>query len=206
MADDNKGITPGPITLADVTQAINTALKPLTDALASVGKITTELAGNQKVLADTLAQLPPAGGKAEPKPSATPLTAESVQDLVAKSISDALGKHQQQTAATAAREQFINQHLAKIPKPYHSMLGTDPAKWSDEAKAIQADYDSHFGKSTAAQSPAAQLSVGAPPQTGSAPTTTIDASKLPPSKFAQLYLPKVPGTQAPTSGDGGTAA
>ncbi|MGE5610856.1 MAG: hypothetical protein ACM359_16515 [Bacillota bacterium] len=169
-----------------VSDSIAAALKPVTDQL-------TTLAQNQKVLADTLAKLPPAPSaeKAKGKDQETALNAESVQKLVSETVTTALQQHTKSQQQTAARETFIQQHLAKLPRPYHGLLGQDPAKWAEEAKAIQQQYEADFGTSGAKPH-----SVGTAATTGTVPSPQLDPSKMTREQFAATYLPKVPGVSA----------
>jgi hypothetical protein len=107
-----------------ISSAVTAAIKPLAD--------------NQKVLADTLAALPPAkkeeGGGGEAKP----LTAEDVGKL----LDQKLTAQQQSAAAAAARTAFAGSKLKDLPQAYQDKLGNDPAKWAGEEQAIREQFKS----------------------------------------------------------------
>jgi hypothetical protein len=124
--------------------AIETALKPVNEALTTLGQ-------NQKVLGDTLAKLPPApaaeagkDGKDGKGEAAKPLAAEDVAKIVTDTI--AKDRQAQQTTAEqrAARDAFLadpKNGLVRLPDAYKAQLSSDPAKWGDEAKSIAASWE-----------------------------------------------------------------
>lgn len=135
---------------AIVAEAVAERLKPVAETL-------TALSENQKVIADTLAKLPPAGEGAggakkkdaeEPKPP----TADEIKKLVADGIAAAAAAQQQTAEQKAAKAAFLEQHLAKLPEAYKRQLGDDPKSWAAEATSIQKQFETDFkaggGKTT----------------------------------------------------------
>lgn len=45
-----------------------------------------------------------------------------------------------------AREQYVREKMPNLPTIYHEKLGSDPAKWPDEEKAIRARYGEDLKK------------------------------------------------------------
>lgn len=162
----------GGLTIEQVNAAIAGVVKPLADAVKSLGD-------NQKTIADTLAQLPPAGvaKKDGEKPAA--ITADDVTRIV----TDALKAQSQSQQAVAAREKFVSETLGKLPDAYKRLLGNDPAKWADEAKVIQSTFESDLKASGAP----AENKGGASRDGGSSVVNQpIDKSKLDPvSRIAE---------------------
>jgi len=72
-----------------------------------------------------------------------PLTAQRVAEMIAEN-----NKQQQLSAqAIAQRDAFIKNlesGLAKLPTIYQSLLGSDPTKWSGEARQIVARWEADF--------------------------------------------------------------
>jgi hypothetical protein len=103
----------------NVAETVMNALKPQIE----------ELARNQKILADTIASGSGIVGA----------------DGVKKLIADDHAAREQTAQQKAAREAFIKDAangIAKLPAAYVNQLGTDPAKWADEAKRIAGDWKS----------------------------------------------------------------
>jgi hypothetical protein len=173
-----------------VSDALGKSLKTVTDAVTSISGTVGDLAKNQKVLADTMA------AQAAPKPEEKkegeqkPLTIEDV----GKAISDALGKQQQTQQQQQARGEFISKNLAKLPARFQQALGNDPAKWADEAKTIQGEYE-QLVKSVGGK---LENVGGADRDGGTTPAKQqLDAStaaKLPNEEFAKRFLPRPPGS------------
>jgi hypothetical protein len=138
MAEATANATP-PATSGGLTKDEVTAI--VAESLKSVTGTLTELAKNQKVLADTLAAQAPA---ADAKKS---LSAEDVQKLVADGVRAATEQQQQTAEQKAAREAFIKDEkngLAKLPAAYVGQLGPDPTKWAEQAKAITETFKADF--------------------------------------------------------------
>lgn len=119
----------------NVTDGVMASLKPQFDQVG-------ELAKNQKILADTIKQLPPAqteeqktgeSGKTKPEP----VTAESIGKIVADQIAAAQKSQQASDQSRQQREQFIANRLKNFPPAYQNQLGNDPAKFEEEAKNIE---------------------------------------------------------------------
>lgn len=199
-----------PITLEQVGKAIADAIRPLNDSLAEVTAAQSDMVKNQQVLADTLKQLPPApapaakaegdknGGAAGEKP----LTAEAVQKIVG----DAIGALTSQQKASGDKAAFVASPasgLAKLPDAYKSLLGTDPAKWADEAKSIAAKFESDFkalgGKIE---------NIGMASKEGGTPASKapVDLSKVPAFERIRMGLEKLPVASAQTEAGAGKAA
>jgi hypothetical protein len=164
MAEANKDATANPpatsggLTKDEVNALLADAIKPLATTLQSLGE-------NQKVIADTLAKLPPAaaaaatdagtGGAAAAAGStdagaAKPLTAEDVTKLITTHSQ----QQQQNAEQRAAREAFVKSDrsgLARIAPVASAMgfdvgakLGADQTKWGDEAKAIASGWETYL--------------------------------------------------------------
>lgn len=164
--------------------------------LSQVGKLLEPITANQKVLADTLAKLPPApaataaAGTEKDEKAPKGLTVEEAQKL----FSELLAGQQKASQATAAREAFISANLAKLPKPYQGQLGTDPAKWAEEAKSIQKSFEDEW----VARGGKLESLGGAARDGGTtAATAPVDTSKLPAFERIQRGLEKLPVANAP---------
>lgn len=130
-----------------VAEAFGESMKTVNEQIAAI-------AGNQKVLADTLAKLPPAGAKDDGAGAADEpkyLTAEDAETLFVS----ALQKHADaQTASAAdrdARAAFVQSDASGLARlaplasamgfDVASKLGSDKAMWGNEAKAIAAGFE-----------------------------------------------------------------
>lgn len=193
--ENPQGITPAPVgglTKEQIVGIIADALKPVAEGLKS-------LTANQKVLADTLAALPPATPPAPAQATQPPaggtqagnapaaLTAEQVQKLIA----DAIGQNTASAKVSSDRQRFQAEKMAKLPQTYRDKLGNDPDKWEAEAAQIQAQLATDM-KSLGVSIP----DVAAPSAVGGAPAAQLDATKLNDKEFAQQFLPKVAGAPA----------
>ena len=113
--------TPSGLTAADVEALISKATAPL------LKQLETALA-DQKVLADTIAKLPPAAMD----------EAKIVDAALAK-----LEAKTQATADTAAKKAAVDKYtaekMADVLKSFPELvkLGEDPAKWAEEEQAIR---------------------------------------------------------------------
>jgi len=170
MAEANTTPAAAPaIDYAKLAEAMTAALKPaLTEAIKPI-------ADNQKILADTLAALPPAAGKqgdGKQTDAAKPLDAEGVAKIVAEQLKGFTAQTQQ----SAEREKYIAAHLAKLPAAYQTQLGNDPAKWAEEAKTIQGQFEADF---KANGGKAETLASGTTDGGKTAAKETPDFSKLP---------------------------
>ena len=150
------------------------------------GIIATAVAGALKPVADSVAAL-----QAQMKPADTakkeegkPLSLADVEKL----LDNKLGAQQQSQQLAHRRDSFIGERLAKLPKAYQNMLGSDPAKWEDEAKVIAAQHAADFKASggqiqnTGGENPAGQSPAAAKP----------DLSKIPAQERIAMGLAKIP--------------
>jgi hypothetical protein len=113
---DVQALTQGIVT--GVSAAIGEALKPLGE---QIGKLGT-----------------PQAQKPEEKATAEkPLTMADVT----KVVTEALAGQQSSQVNAQKRGEFIAANLGKLPKAYQNQLGQDPAKWPEEAKGIQAQFE-----------------------------------------------------------------
>lgn len=183
---------------AIVADALGAAITPITDNLKSLGE-------NQRVLADTLKALPPAGlekkaseGKEGKEGAATitgALTADEAKKMFAELL--AANSEQQQTSAAqaAARKAFIakpESGLAKLHPALQAKLGVDPAKWADEAKAITQEWET-YAKSSGIPLPdvgGASKDGGVTPAASGG--TTINTDNLKPGTAALAREIKLP--------------
>ena len=95
--------------------AITAAIKPLNEAVAKL-------------------QAPPAADANDGKKGVTgALTREEMLTL--------LDERDSKRTKSAERDAFAAKHLSKLPKIYQSQLGNDPAKWDEEAKSLQAQFE-----------------------------------------------------------------
>lgn len=113
MAETQPSATPpatsGGLTKEDVQAIIADALKPLAE--------------NQKILADTLAKLPPAAKEPEKKDGEVkPLTAEDVARIVAEQVKTARETDAQAAAKQAARQKVIDAKLKGVPAEFLASL------------------------------------------------------------------------------------
>lgn len=119
--------------------ALGTALGPLIKS--TVESLVKPIADNQKVIADTLAALPPAKKEDKPADAAKPLGAEEVSKIVAEAIKADRAAQSQATASsekkTAARSKVIE---AKGLKGLDPMLLAGLPDSDDEA-ALNASAD-----------------------------------------------------------------
>ena len=128
MAEETQATSPA-LDQAAINQAVTAAL-----ATALPAAITAAI----KPLNDAVTKLqaPPAGDAAggKKKDGETPaLTREEMLKL--------LDERDAKRTTSADREAFASKHLSKLPKIYQSQLGNDPAKWDDEAKSLQAQFE-----------------------------------------------------------------
>lgn len=136
-ADSGKTIDVAAITKT-VTDEVMKGLKPFieqtTAKVADLVKTTGELAGNHKVLADTLA-------------ANKPFTQQDAEKLIGESVEKLFAARQQSADSKAERDAFIASEasgLAKLPAVYKAKLGADKAKWAEEAKAIASEFEADF--------------------------------------------------------------
>lgn len=122
----------------------NTATPPAANGGIDVQALTQGIVqGVSAALGEALKPLGEQLGKLaapEKKPEAAtdkPITAQDV----AKMVTDALAGQKASADGVAKREQFITANLGKLPAAYRNQLGTDPAKWADESKAIQGQFE-----------------------------------------------------------------
>jgi hypothetical protein len=147
MAEANANATPpatsGGLTEQRVNEMLAAAIKPLSEALTPLGETIKSLADNQKVLADTMAKLPPATtakNEGEGAGAEKPLTAADV----AKLLDDRDKARQTTEAQRAERQRFIDSDtsgLKRLPAEFKDRLGSDPAKWKDEATTIAGSWE-----------------------------------------------------------------
>lgn len=127
MAEDKTPATPagdtaqqtptsGGIDINAITQAaVKAATEAATAAVtAAIKPITDEVSG----LKQSLGKLP---------------TPESIT----KTVTDAVAAQAEAQSKVSARQKFINEKLAGIPDAFHSMIGNDPTKFEDQAKALR---------------------------------------------------------------------
>lgn len=121
----------------------------------ALAKALEPMAQTQKVLADTLAKLPPAGvdggdggandknkkadgAAAEP---ALPKTQAELDTLIesraAKLIDDKLKARDTQHAQTAERAKYVGEKMKDLPEVYRAKLGADPKNWPAEEQAAR---------------------------------------------------------------------
>ncbi|HEX8342215.1 MAG TPA: hypothetical protein VF624_15030 [Tepidisphaeraceae bacterium] len=178
MADANATNTPpatgGTLTIETINAAITAALKPVTEALAAVK-------GDQKILADTFAALPPAKAEAETKDKKPePVTA----DAVAKIVADTLAAHRKADQEAAAKQAATK---AARDKVIADKLGNDadlgaflPA--TDDVAALTVAAETLAAKATPkAKAPGTASDGGTPPA-----RQPVDYSKLNASQKVQL--------------------
>lgn len=208
MGDQNPAGTPAQIDLAAITKSVTegvlAAIKP---QLEKVGQID-ELVKNQKTIADTLAQLPPA--KPAEKKEAVAGDAPKALDeaAVAKIVADALAadrKNQQTTAEQkAARDAFVADPangLAKLPDAYKAQLGNDPAKWPAEAAALKGGWEK-FVKDNNIPIPdvgGANREGGTTPASGGGEKAKPAMPGVDPNRYDYLKMPGEPGNPQPAS-------
>ncbi|MCC6680403.1 MAG: hypothetical protein IT445_05820, partial [Phycisphaeraceae bacterium] len=76
----------------------------------------------------------------------TELGKAATSDTVTKAVADAIAAQTASQAKTASRAEFIQKNLKDIPDAFHSMIGDDPAKWDEQAKALRASLKSAGAK------------------------------------------------------------
>lgn len=161
--------------------------KIVADAIKPIAETQTTLAGQQKVLADTLAALPPAGAeKKEEKPAETKdqpkaITSDDVAKIVADAIKADREAQQQATASSAkksaARQKTIDGKLKGVPEEFlaslpdtddEAALNTAADKIAERVKALKLELPDVGGAAKGGgatpgqgQSPPARGNVGA---------------------------------------------
>lgn len=205
MADESTKTptaVPSPRDLPDVQKlvadTVAAALAPVTAALADLGK-------NQKVLADTLASLPPSGAPENVKGGTGP-TALSLED-VAKLLDEREAKAKAGAASAAKRAAFVAEKLKGVPEAYHHLLGDDEGKWEENAKAAREKLKADL---TALGAKLPDVTGDAAPATGNAggtpPTAKPDLSKLNADQLIALGLKQRPVQPQPIKSLSETAA
>lgn len=170
--------------------------KAIADAVATavataVAAAVKPIADNQKVIADTLAALPPAPAA---KPAAVAAGAAGATDAapkgltaddVAKIVGDQLKAYQTTAAADAARRSYQADKLKDLPEVYRNQLGTDPAKFAAEEQSIRDAFKADF-KAAGGTVPNVGGSAAAGGAGGAGtvkPGEMVDLSKLTPTQL-----------------------
>lgn len=103
-ADDKSGIT-----IDQVKALIAESLKPVTEQLGQTAQTLKSLGENQKVIADTLKELPPAPAEGKEGDADQP----DVKQLIADSIAAALKERDDAAGKAAARQATIDKLVAE---------------------------------------------------------------------------------------------
>jgi hypothetical protein len=157
-ATDKAAATAG-ITKEDVQGLIDAAIKPVTETLKSTADALKSIGDNQKVIADTIAKLPPASSKGDDKgkaaagadaagkgddKAAQALTPEQIAKIATDAATAAMNQQRESAELATRREAFVKSAesgLSKLPPVYQSRLGNDPSKWADEAKGLVGEWE-----------------------------------------------------------------
>jgi hypothetical protein len=186
---DNAGLSREDV-VKIVGEQLTGALKPLNDAQAELTKNIGIIADTLKADREAAQAKDAAGDKAADKAGEKkgPATAEEIAAQVEKLVNAKIETLSKSQETAAARDRFVSERMAKFPAAYRAQIGHDPAKFEEQLKSIQSQFETDFkaagGKIT---------DVAAPGSGGKPPETTLDPSKLTPKQFAETYLAKVPG-------------
>lgn len=151
-------------------------INELKTTVTSLAGQLAETAKNQKVLADTFA-------------ASKPLDGEALAKTVAENVDKALATRTAAGDVAAKRTAFIAEKLKTVPSFAHDKLGNDPAKWDDEAKAINEAWKAESARLGLKVPDVSGATTG-----GAAPTTTVDYSKMSADEKIALGLKKYPVT------------
>lgn len=153
--DPTKENTPGGLTLDQVNNLIATANKPILDALKAQGEANAALTGNVKIIADTIAKLPPAK-PADEKPAkdkdgkdakakdgdaaATPLTDEEINKRVEARVNDAFKAREDEATKKAQRQALVDkvvkEKLGGNAEFAPNLVGDDEASLNASADSL----------------------------------------------------------------------
>jgi len=180
----------------EVSALIAGAIKPLTETLGTVTKAIEPVAGlasqvgdlgkNLKIVADTVAALPPAAATEKGKGKDAE-GAGGAKFLTAEDLAKALDSREAARNGSAKRDAFLATKLKDLPVAYRNLLGSDESKWATEEQTIRTQFQGDL-KGMGLTAPA----VGGAPAT-QALTEIAKPHELPTAEFAKRFLPKPPG-------------
>jgi len=169
--------------------------KALNDAIAAaVGPLIAaqaETAKNMGIFASTLKELPPAAA-AKPGEKKDEAPAVPTIEQINKMLDDRENARKTSDFASAERQKFIDGKLKDLPELYRKQLGTDPAKWSDEEKALRESFKADFKAAGGSVDNVGGNPGGANPVK---PGETLDLSKLSEGQLREMAIKALPPVQ-----------